>query len=126
MEMVGLVALLAIIEYFILGFLVGRKRVEVPAPAMTGPPEFERTLRAQQNMAERLVLFLPALYLSAQYNNNFWTWVIGMIWVVARAIYAAGYISSAERRIPGIILAALCEIALMIMAGYGIFNALTI
>ncbi|MEM6706168.1 MAG: MAPEG family protein [Acidobacteriota bacterium] len=125
MEMVGLVALLAILEYFVLGFLVGRKRGDVPAPAMTGPPDFERTLRAQQNMAERLVLFLPALYLSAQFNNNFWTWVIGLIWVVARAIYAAGYISSAQRRIPGILLAVLCEIALMGMAGYGLFVALT-
>ena len=125
MEMVSLVALLAIVEYFVLGFLVGRKRGDVPAPAMTGPPDFERTLRAQQNMAERLVLFLPALYRSAQYNNNFWTWVIGLVCVVARAIYAAGYISSAERRIPGILIAALCEIALMGMAGYGLFVALT-
>ena len=64
MEMVALVALLALVEYFVLGGLVGRYRgKQVPAPAMTGPPEFERTLRAQLNMAERLVIFLPALWL---------------------------------------------------------------
>lgn len=126
MEMVALVALLALVEYFVLGGLVGRYRgKEVPAPAMTGPPEFERTLRAQMNMAERLVIFLPALWLAAQYGSNRWAWILGLVWVVARAIYSAGYISSAEKRVPGAILGALAELGLMGMAGYGLFNALT-
>jgi len=125
MENVALVALLALIEYFILGALVGRFRGKlVPAPAMTGPPDFERTLRAQLNMGERLVLFLPALYLSAQYNNNFWTWVIGLVWVVGRALYSIGYISSVERRVPGAILSGLSELVLLVMAGYGVIRAL--
>ena len=69
------------------------------------------------------MLFLPALYLSAQYNNNFWTWVIGLAWVVGRALYSIGYISSVERRLPGGILSGLCELALLIMAGYGVIRA---
>ena len=92
---------------------------------MTGPPEFERTLRAQLNMGERLILFLPALYLSASFNSDRWTWIIGLVWVIARALYSAGYISSVERRVPGAILAALCELALMIMAGWGMVRHLS-
>ena len=125
MENVAAVALLALVEYFILGSLVGRFRGKlVPAPAMTGPPEFERTLRAQLNMAERLVIFLPALYLSAQYGSNFWTWVIGLVWVIGRALYSAGYISSVERRVPGAIIGALAELVLIVMAGVGVIQAI--
>ena len=127
MEMVALVALLALVEYFVLGALVGRYRGKegVPAPAMTGPPEFERTLRTQLNMAERLVIFLPALWLAAQYGSDRWAWILGLVWVIARAVYSAGYISSAEKRVPGAILGALAELGLMGMAAYGLFTVLT-
>ena len=48
MELVAFVIACALIEYMIFGVAVGRARTEhgVNAPAVTGPPVFERTMRA--------------------------------------------------------------------------------
>ena len=47
--LVTFVAGLALIEYFVITLQCGRARgrLGVPAPAMTGHPEFERYLRVQ-------------------------------------------------------------------------------
>lgn len=96
----GLITLLALGQYTIFGILVGRMRAKhnVPAPAMTGHPEFERMVRVQQNTMEQLVLFIPALWLFATYISDFWGGLIGILWIVGREIYYMGYIKEANKR----------------------------
>ena len=59
MELVAIVILLALIEYNIFGILVGRARAKynVPAPATSGDPVFERYCRVHQNTLEQLMVF---------------------------------------------------------------------
>ena len=65
MAYVAIVAVLALLEYYVFILLVGKMRGEckIQAPATTGDPKFERYYRVQQNTAEQLIVFLPALYL---------------------------------------------------------------
>ena len=65
MEWIYFVAGLAALEYLVFAMLVGRARgrYEVPAPATTGHPVFERYFRVQQNPGEQLLIFFPSLWL---------------------------------------------------------------
>jgi F420-0:gamma-glutamyl ligase-like protein len=55
---VQLVTLLAILQFTVFGFLVGRARTKhnVPAPAMSGNAVFERYFRVHMNTLETLIL----------------------------------------------------------------------
>ena len=81
MELVAFVIACALIEYMIFGVAVGRARTEhgVNAPAVTGPPVFERTMRAHQNTLENLVVFIPAVYLFAVYVHVELAAAIGVV-----------------------------------------------
>ena len=61
----ALVAILALTVYIGTFINAGRMRhrFDVKAPSVTGPPEFERALRVQQNTLEQIVWFLPSLWL---------------------------------------------------------------
>ena len=60
-----LVTLLALLEYSILGAMVGRARQTygVEAPATTGNPDFERYFRVHENTLEALIVFIPAFWI---------------------------------------------------------------
>jgi len=81
------------------GGLVGRARgrYKVTAPATTGHPDFERAFRVQMNTLENAVLFLPSLWLYAQYFNPRDAGVLGLVWVAARVWYALAYGSGGNR-----------------------------
>src|SRR4051794_22726335 len=66
---VAIVTLLALLLYFWMGLQVGRARAKcgVSAPAMTGDPVLERTIRAHYNTLEWLPLFLIPMWLFAIY-----------------------------------------------------------
>jgi uncharacterized membrane protein YecN with MAPEG domain len=103
---VTLILVLAVLEVMVLGFLVGRGREKygVPAPATTGPPEWERLNRAHQNSLEQLIIFMP-LFLAYCFNTSLQTGVLlGVLYLVARVIYAIGYIRDADRRAAGAFL----------------------
>ena len=70
MSWVVLVAVLALLQFAAFGALVGRARGQfgVSAPATTGHPIFERYYRVQYNTLEQIVVFVPALFLSAAYG----------------------------------------------------------
>ena len=72
MAYVHLVIVLALLEFLLFGYAVGRARTryKVPAPAMSGHEVFDRYFRAQMNTLERLVVFLPSLWLFAHYINT--------------------------------------------------------
>jgi uncharacterized membrane protein YecN with MAPEG domain len=103
MNGVVVVTALALLEYSVLGALVGRARLKygVEAPAITGHPEFERYFRVHQNTLEQLVVFIPALWMFARFVNAPAAVALGLVFLIARVIYAAGYVKDAKRRSPG-------------------------
>ena len=100
MEFVALVTIAAVLEYAIFALFVGlaRGRTGVLAPAISGHPEFERYFRVQQNTLERLVVFIPSLWIFSYYVNPVVGSIIGLVFVFARAAYYVGYVSSPEKR----------------------------
>jgi uncharacterized MAPEG superfamily protein len=100
MAWVNLVLLVALIEYFVFGLLVARARGRsgIKAPAITGDPLFERYFRVQQNTLEVLIVFVPALLISAQYWNPLWIAAIGAIYIVGRVVYLQSYVRDPSTR----------------------------
>ncbi|MFN8641004.1 MAG: MAPEG family protein [Candidatus Binatia bacterium] len=108
MDFAALVALLALIEYLVISVMTGRARAAygVKAPATTGHPMFERWYRVQMNTLEQLVIFLPGLFLFASYVSPRWAGILGLVFVVGRAIYAKSYLADPETRSLGFALSA--------------------
>ena len=105
MKWVGFAGL-AIVEYIIITLSTGqaRQRYGVKAPATTGDPVFERYYRVQQNTVEQLVIFFPALFLFSAYVGPRLAALLGLVFIVGRAVYARGYVADPERRGPGFII----------------------
>ena len=103
MYLVALMIVVALVEYFILGLLVGQARVKhnVPPPATSGDPIFERYFRVHQNTMEQLVVFVPAMLIFATYVHPLVAAILGLLFVVARPIYAMGYIKDPAKRASG-------------------------
>ena len=112
-----IVMLLALLEYSILGAMVGRARQTygVEAPATTGNPDFERYFRVHENTLEALIVFLPALWIFSYSVNYHLGVVLGLLFVIARIVYAAGYLSAASKRSTGAIATALINGILVIV-----------
>lgn len=100
MSFVAFVAALAVIEYIVLMVLTGRARgtYGVQAPATTGHPIFERHYRVQQNTVEQLVIFLPSLLLSAHFFSPRLAGLLGLVFIIGRALYARGYVADPAQR----------------------------
>jgi uncharacterized membrane protein YecN with MAPEG domain len=115
MELVYVVILLALVEYIVFTGLVGRARVRyrVLAPATTGDPAFERAYRVHQNTLENLIIFVPAIWIFAMYASALWAAVLGVVFIVGRAIYAIGYLKAAEKRGPGAGITGLTNVVLV-------------
>jgi uncharacterized membrane protein YecN with MAPEG domain len=126
MELVYLTILLALAEYLVMGALVGRARAKygVHAPATTGHPDFERVNRVHVNTLENLIVFVPTVWIFAQYTSETWAAVLGALFVVARAVYAIGYFSAAEKRSVGAGITGIVLIVLLLGALIGIGRAL--
>lgn len=110
------VTLLALLEYSILGVMVGRARrtYGVEAPATTGNPEFERYFRVHENTLESLIVFLPAVWIFSLTVSYHFGVALGLLFVIARIIYAAGYLSAAAKRAPGAIATGLINAILVL------------
>jgi glutathione S-transferase len=104
----GLVTLLALLEYSILGVMVGRARLTygVEAPATTGNPDFERYFRVHENTLEALIVFIPAVWIFSLTVNYHFGVALGLLFLIARIVYARGYLSAAAKRGPGAIASA--------------------
>jgi glutathione S-transferase len=106
----------------VLGFLVarGRDRYGVPAPATSGHPDWERLNRAHQNSLEQLVLFIP-LFLGYCFNTGLQTGIVlGLVYLLARIVYAVGYVRSSERRAAGAFLTFAVQVWLAVGAVIGL------
>src|ERR1700691_5913654 len=93
-----IVTLLALLEYSILGLMVARARQTygVEAPATTGNPDFERYNRVHVNTLEALIVFLPAVWIFSLSVNYHLGVLLGLLFVIARIVYARGYLSAAS------------------------------
>ncbi|UFZ02841.1 MAPEG family protein [Bradyrhizobium ontarionense] len=114
----ALVTVLALILYFYMGLRVAqaRARFGVKAPATTGNADFERAFRVQMNTLEWLPIFLPALWLFAIYISDWIAALIGLVWIVGRAMYMVGYAKAAEKRGHGFGVQALAASVLLVGA----------
>ena len=103
MHVVSFIVVLALVEYAVLGAMVGRARgrYKVPAPATTGDPIFERYFRVHQNTLEQLIVFVPAMFIFATYVHMLAAVALGFVFLVARIVYAMGYIRDPEKRAGG-------------------------
>lgn len=118
----AIVTLLAVAFYFFLGTRVAaaRRKFGVELPATTGNPDFERVFRVHANTLEWLPIFLVSLWLCAIYLSDIGAAVLGLVWIVARALYFTGYSKAVENRLPGFFLQVSACILLFIGAAVGI------
>ena len=103
MNWVAILTVLALVEYSVLGALVGRARIKygVEAPATTGNPIFERYFRVHQNTLEALIVFIPSLWIFAIFVNPIAAAALGLLFIVARIFYARGYVEDPKKRALG-------------------------
>ena len=112
----AIVIILAVLEYIVFGYLVGKARARygVKAPAITGHEIFERYFRVQQNTLETLVAFIPGISLFALFVNPNWAAWIGMVYLVGRIVYFRAYIADPAKRGTGFGLTILPTVVLLI------------
>jgi glutathione S-transferase len=113
----AIVTLLAVAFYFFISIRVAaaHARFGVKLPAMTGNPDFERVYRVQMNTLEWMPNFLVPLWLFAVYLSDVWAAVLGLVWIVGRALYFVGYSKAVEKRLPGFAVQAL--VCMVLFAG---------
>jgi glutathione S-transferase len=112
---VAIVTLLALLTYFWMGLQVGmaRRKCGIAAPAMTGDPVLERTIRAHYNTLEWLPIFLGSLWLFAIYWSDLVAAIVGAVWIVGRILYQTGYVKDASKRELGFMIQALATAVLL-------------
>jgi uncharacterized MAPEG superfamily protein len=127
-QLPALVTLLTVLLLFGTMWVVGHARGKygIKAPATSGHPAFERAYRVQMNTLEQTVMFLPTLWLAANYGFGGWAGIAGLVWLVGRAWYALAYLKDPAKRGPGFGLGMLGWIALLVMAGIGVVRAMTV
>ena len=116
MAYVDIVTALALLQFIVFAYRVGKARETygIKAPATTGNEVFERYFRVQQNTLEQLVLLLPSLYLFSRYGSPLWAAALGVVYLVGREIYAATYVKNPAKRSLGYALTALPILILLV------------
>ncbi len=111
------ITVLSLMQYFFFGALVGKARAAlgINAPRMEGSEAFECLVRVHLNTMERLVMFMPLLWMASRFWNPLWVSAAGALFLVARVLYWRGYVRSPERRKVGNILTVVA-IALLLLA----------
>jgi len=111
----ALVSLLALLTYFWMSTQVPRARIKcgIHAPAMSGDPLLERTIRVHYNTLEWLPIFLVSLWMFAIYWSELVAAALGVVWILARIFYALSYYAAAERRGPGFLIQAVTTAVLL-------------
>jgi len=111
----ALVTILALLVYLFMGIQVARARGKsgIDAPAMTGDPLLERANRVHINTLEWLPLFLAGLWLFAIYWNELVAAGLGVVWIIGRLLYSAGYMADPAKRSMGYLIQALAGLILL-------------
>ena len=121
MVWVNIVGLLALIQMLVFAHLVGHARGQygIKAPATTGHPTFEAWFRVQGNTVEMAIVFLPALWLAAGYWQPRYVALVGLVYLVGRALFAQGYVKHPDKRGLGFGISYLAVAVLIIAALVG-------
>lgn len=121
MQLVHLVAILAVLQYILFGKLTGNARAKsgLKAPAMTGDAGFERMHRVHMNTLETLVAFLPSLFLAAGYWPSLLVAGLGALYILGRFVYWRAYIANPSGRFAGFMLSVVPTILLAVLALVG-------
>jgi glutathione S-transferase len=125
-QLPAVVTLLTLLLMFATVWMVGRarERYGIKAPSISGDPAFERAWRVQMNTLENAVMFIPALWLAAQYVDPLWAGIAGLVWLAGRIWYALAYLRDPSRRGPGYLVSMIAWAALVLMAAGGIGMAI--
>lgn len=120
-----LVTVAALLLYVYMGILVSGARVKhnIPAPAMTGNPDFERVVRVQMNTLEWLPVFVAAFWMCAAYWDPRIVALGGVAWIVGRVLYMQSYSKGANRSL-GFSIQGLSVLALALGAVVGAIMSL--
>jgi glutathione S-transferase len=107
---------LALVQFVFFGMAVGqaRGRYKVAAPATTGNDIFERYYRVHMNTLEQLVVFLPSLWLFAQFISPRWAAALGAIYLAGRMIYFFTYVKDPKSRSLGFALSMLPTLVMLV------------
>jgi glutathione S-transferase len=124
MVWVSAVVLVAVLQFVVLGMLVGlaRGRYKIAAPATTGHPTFERLFRVHQNSLEMLIAFIPGVWLYGWWVSQTWATALGVLFVVARILYAIQYVRDPRTRQVGASLSFLIVTILIVGDLYAVLE----
>lgn len=116
MAYVLLVIVLALLQFVLFGIAVGRARGRygVHAPAVSGNEHFERYFRVHMNTLEQLIVFLPALWLFAQFVDPHWAAGLGGVYLVGRTLYFLSYVKDPKSREQGFALSMLPSLVMLV------------
>jgi uncharacterized MAPEG superfamily protein len=103
-------------NYFAYQVGTGRAKFNVPAPAMSGDPTWDRMYRVQLNTLEQLAIFLPRLWIFAYFISAPVAAGIGFIFLMVRLVYASNYVADPDKRTPGFVAGFLCN-AVLVLGG---------
>ena len=114
----ALISILALLVYFAMGLQVARARGKsgIDAPTMTGDPLLERAVRVHINTLEWLPLFLTGLWLFAFYWNELVAAGLGLVWIIGRLVYSAGYMVDPGKRSTGFLIQFVAAAVLLVGA----------
>lgn len=117
MNFIGLITVLSLMQFAFFGALVAKTRgkLGIAAPAMTGTPKFEALVRVHLNTLERLVLFIPLLWMAAQFWAPLAVAGVGVLFLLGRMLYWKGYVKHPDARKAGNIVSML-SIGLLLLA----------
>ena len=95
MAFLGLMTLACVSLLFYASYQCGMKRGKhsVPAGSIDGPEEFGRYYRAQANLLESLMMFLPTVWLLGHFGNMTLASVIALVYFAGRVMYHLAYTS---------------------------------
>ncbi len=125
LPLTSLVTLAAIILFFVMGLRVAKARgtYNIPAPATSGDPIFERHFRVQMNTLEWLAMFLPALWLGAIWHSDGIAAGLGLVWIVGRIIYMVAYVADPKTRSLGFVVQMLATLSLILLTLFHIVSS---
>ena len=116
MAYVLLVIVLALLQYIFFSIAVGRARAKygVHAPAVTGNEHFERYFRVHMNTLEQLIVFIPAVWLFAQFVSPHWAAGLGGVYLVGRVVYFLSYVKDPKSRGLGFALTSVPSLVMLV------------
>ena len=125
LPLTSLVTLGAVILFFVMALRVAKARgtYNVPAPATSGDPIFERHFRVQMNTLEWLAMFLPALWLGAIWHSDRVAAGLGLVWIVGRIIYMVAYVADPKTRSLGFVVQMLATLSLILLTLFHIVSS---